>query len=49
VNAPVVTDGPFPENKELLAGYLMVDVGSEDRPIEIAGPRCTGGPGAVSS
>ena len=25
--APVVTDGPFPESKELLAGYRMVDVG----------------------
>ena len=24
--APVITDGPFPESKELLAGYRLVDV-----------------------
>jgi hypothetical protein len=35
-NAPVVTDGPFPEVKELLAGYQLVDVETEDRAIEIA-------------
>jgi hypothetical protein len=35
-SAPVVTDGPFPESKELLAGYRMVDVESEARAIEIA-------------
>ena len=34
--APVVTDGPFPESKELLAGYRMVDVESEERALEIA-------------
>jgi hypothetical protein len=34
--APVVTDGPFPEGKELLAGYRMVDVESLERAIEIA-------------
>ena len=34
--APVVTDGPFPESKELLAGYRIVDVESEARAIEIA-------------
>lgn len=34
--APVVTDGPFPESKELLAGYRTVDVDSLDRAIEIA-------------
>jgi hypothetical protein len=33
---PVVTDGPFPESKELLAGYRMVDVESPERAIEIA-------------
>ena len=32
----VVTDGPFPEVKELLAGYQMIDVESEERAIEIA-------------
>jgi hypothetical protein len=36
VGAPVVTDGPFPESKELLAGYRMVDVESEARAVEIA-------------
>ena len=34
--APVVTDGPFPEAKELLAGYRMVDVETAARAIEIA-------------
>jgi hypothetical protein len=34
--APVVTDGPFPESKELLAGYRLVDVESEARAIQIA-------------
>ncbi|WP_164234743.1 YciI family protein [Microbacterium hydrocarbonoxydans] len=33
---PVVTDGPFPEAKELLAGYRVVDVESWDRALEIA-------------
>lgn len=36
VAAPVVTDGPFPESKELLAGYRIVDVDSLERAIEIA-------------
>ncbi len=34
--APVVTDGPFQEFKEWLAGYQIVDVESEQRAIEIA-------------
>ncbi|TME81180.1 MAG: hypothetical protein E6I45_08830 [Chloroflexi bacterium] len=34
--APVVTDGPFQEFKEWLAGYQIVDVDSEARAIEIA-------------
>jgi hypothetical protein len=34
--APVVTDGPFPESKELLAGYRLVDVESLERAVEIA-------------
>jgi hypothetical protein len=33
---PVVTDGPFPESKELLAGYRMIDVESLERALEIA-------------
>jgi hypothetical protein len=36
VGAPVITDGPFPESKEFLAGYWLVDVESEERAIEIA-------------
>ena len=34
--AAVITDGPFPESKELLAGYWTVDVPDEARAIEIA-------------
>ncbi|MGE5286198.1 MAG: YciI family protein [Micromonosporaceae bacterium] len=46
--APVVTDGPFPESKELLAGYRMVDVESEARAIEIAAKASAApGPGGV--
>lgn len=36
IGAPVVTDGPFPESKELLAGYRLVEVESPERAIEIA-------------
>jgi hypothetical protein len=36
VAAPVITDGPYPESKELLAGYRMIDVETFDRAIEIA-------------
>jgi hypothetical protein len=34
--APVVTDGPFPEAKELIAGWYLVDVESQARAHEIA-------------
>jgi hypothetical protein len=34
--APVVTDGPFPEAKELIAGWFLVDVDSEARAHAIA-------------
>jgi len=34
--APVITDGPYPESKELLAGYRLVDVETRGRAIEIA-------------
>ncbi len=44
LGGPVVTDGPFAESKELLAGYRMVDVGSEARAIEIAA-RISAAPG----
>lgn len=42
--APVVTDGPFPESKELLAGYRIVDVETPQRAIEIAA-RVSAAPG----
>jgi hypothetical protein len=42
--APVVTDGPYPESKELLAGYRMIDVESVERAIEIAA-RVSAAPG----
>ena len=32
----MITDGPYPESKELLAGYRLVDVESAGRAIEIA-------------
>jgi hypothetical protein len=34
--APVVTDGPFQEFKEWLAGYQIVEVADEARALEIA-------------
>ncbi|WP_253904241.1 YciI family protein [Arthrobacter sp. Br18] len=40
-NAPVVTDGPFAESKEFLAGYWIVDVDSEQRALEIAAKAST--------
>jgi len=33
---PVVTDGPYPETQEVLAGYTIVDVASRERAVEIA-------------
>ena len=44
VGAPVITDGPYSEAKELLAGYRMIDVESVDRAIEIAA-RASAAPG----
>ena len=40
-----VTDGVFPESKEFLAGYWIVDVDSEKRAHEIAA-RASAAPGA---
>lgn len=42
---PVVTDGPYAEFKELIAGYRLVDVETADRAIEIAA-RISAVPGA---
>ncbi len=33
---PPVTDGPFAETKDLIAGWMMVDVDSYDRALELA-------------
>ena len=47
--APVITDGPFPESKELLAGYRLVDVETPARAIEIAAlASAAPGPGRVA-
>ncbi|WP_067828869.1 YciI family protein [Nocardia inohanensis] len=43
-SAPVITDGPFPETKEFLAGYWIVDVESPERAYEIAA-RASAAPG----
>jgi hypothetical protein len=42
---PAVTDGPFPEAKEFLAGFWIVDVASPERAYEIAA-RFGSAPGA---
>jgi hypothetical protein len=41
---PAVTDGPFAEAKEFLAGYWILEVKSQQRIIEIAA-RISGAPG----
>ena len=48
--APVVTDGPFQEFKEWIAGYQIVDVESEERALEIAARvSAVPGPGGVAT
>src|SRR5215218_7796585 len=50
LTAPVVTDGPFQEFKEWLAGYQIVDVETEERAIEIAAKiSAVPGPGGVAT
>jgi len=44
VNPPRIMDGPYPESKELLAGYRLVDVTGLDRALEIAA-RSSAAPG----
>jgi hypothetical protein len=34
---PPVTDGPFAETKDLIAGWLMIDVDTYERAVEVAG------------
>jgi hypothetical protein len=47
-SAPVVTDGPFQEIKEWVAGYQIVDVESEERALEIAAKiSAVPGPGGI--
>jgi hypothetical protein len=41
---PAVTDGPFPEAKEFLVGYWLIDVPSAERAHEIAA-RASSAPG----
>ena len=43
-NGVPITDGVFPEAKEFLLGYWLVDVESPERACEIAA-RLSGGPG----
>lgn len=45
VGRPPVTDGPFAETKDLIAGWMVVDVDSEERAIELAG-ELSAAPGA---
>jgi hypothetical protein len=33
---PVVTDGPFTETNELIAGFILIDVKSREEAIELA-------------
>ena len=40
-----VTDGPFAETKDLIAGWFMIDVDSYERAIELAG-ELSAAPGA---
>ena len=47
-SSTVVTDGPFQEFKEWLAGFQIVDVESEERAVEIAARlSAVPGPGGV--
>ncbi|TDD57840.1 hypothetical protein E1263_21775 [Kribbella antibiotica] len=48
VSAPVITDGPYAEAKEILAGYTLIDVESEERALEIAAEQSSApGPGGL--
>ena len=42
---PPVTDGPFAETKDLIAGWMIIDVESWDRAVEWAG-ELSAAPGA---
>jgi hypothetical protein len=42
---PPVTDGPFAETKDLIAGWMVIDVDSAKRAVELAG-ELSAAPGA---
>jgi hypothetical protein len=42
---PPLTDGPFAETKDLIAGWMVIDVDSRERAIELAG-ELSAAPGA---
>jgi len=42
--SPAITDGPFPESKEVLAGYWVIDVETPQRAYELAA-RASAAPG----
>ena len=42
---PPVTDGPFAETKDLIAGWMVIDVASWDRAVQLAG-ELSAAPGA---
>jgi hypothetical protein len=42
---PPVTDGPFAETKDLIAGWMIVDVDTYERALELAG-ELSSAPGA---
>jgi hypothetical protein len=42
---PPVTDGPFAETKDLIAGWMVIDVDSYERAVESAG-ELSAAPGA---
>ncbi|MFG1790619.1 YciI family protein [Nocardia altamirensis] len=42
---PPITDGPFAETKDLIAGWMMIDVDSYERALELAG-ELSAAPGA---
>ncbi|MEV0717187.1 YciI family protein [Asanoa sp. NPDC050611] len=42
---PPITDGPFAETKDLIAGWMLIDVESYERALELAG-ELSAAPGA---
>ncbi|GAA1888264.1 YciI family protein [Asanoa iriomotensis] len=42
---PPITDGPFAETKDLIAGWMVIDVDTYDRALELAG-ELSAAPGA---